>query len=104
MSHGLGPAILDMFCMHEVLVQVMSEHGLKSVLCAGNWISQEPRALAEAGLEVTALDLSRTAIELARTGGLGPGELGPLSDRALYRPGGGTEFIVGDILARSSLL
>ncbi|MBI1786999.1 MAG: hypothetical protein HYR60_05520 [Acidobacteria bacterium] len=42
----------------------------EKVLCAGSGISQEPKALAEAGFEVVALDLSPEALELRREGGV----------------------------------
>ncbi len=44
----------------------MNIHGLKFVLRAGNGCSQEPRALAEAGFEVTAIDISSTAVQAAK--------------------------------------
>lgn len=59
-AHGLGPPLFDMFCDDTLLVETMRRHGMTRALCAGNGISQEPRALAEAGLQVTALDLSPT--------------------------------------------
>jgi hypothetical protein len=43
----------------------MSASGLRTVLCAGNGISPEPRALAAAGFDVTALDFSPAATRLA---------------------------------------
>jgi SAM-dependent methyltransferase len=56
---------VDMFVDDGKLVDVMRANGLRTVLCVGNGISQEPRALAWAGFEVTALDLSPYAIEVA---------------------------------------
>src|SRR5260370_15417710 len=61
-SHGLGPPLFDMFISDDTLIEVMSEHRLRTVLCAGNGISQEPRLLAAAGFEVTALDRSPLAL------------------------------------------
>src|SRR5215472_9592071 len=50
---------------NELLVSVMIEHGLRTVLCAGNGVSQEPRSLAAAGFDVTALDMSPVATQFA---------------------------------------
>lgn len=47
-----------MFCDDSLLIEVMRNHGMKSILCAGNGISQEPKALAAAGMEAVALDIS----------------------------------------------
>ena len=47
--HWIGPALFDMFCDDRDLVKVMNAEGMKTVLCAGCGISQEPRGLAEAG-------------------------------------------------------
>ena len=66
-EHGIGPAFFDMFCVDHEFVRVMNNRRLKTILCAGNGISQEPRALAEAGFDVTALDCSSRAIEIARS-------------------------------------
>jgi hypothetical protein len=46
---------------------MLRDNGLRSVLCVGSGVSCEPPALAAAGFEVTVLELSTTAIELART-------------------------------------
>jgi hypothetical protein len=63
--HGLGPALYDMFCDDRALVSVMGSENMNTILCAGNGISQEPRALAEAGFSVVALDFSPAAVEIA---------------------------------------
>lgn len=97
-THGFGPGLFDMFCDDERLVRIMFECGLKSVLCAGCGISQEPRALAEAGFEVTALDFSPMAIQIAQMCDFGPDELAHFFDPQLRRPGGCVEFVVGDML------
>jgi len=52
---------MDMFCDDSVLVRVMNDEGIKRVLCAGNGISQEPKALAAAGMNVVAMDISPQA-------------------------------------------
>jgi hypothetical protein len=43
--HGFGPAVFDLFCHDHDLVKVMHNEGMKTVLCAGCGISQEPRGL-----------------------------------------------------------
>ncbi len=45
LSHGVGDFV-HLFCDDGELVDTMRAHGLKTVLCVGNGISQEPRALA----------------------------------------------------------
>ena len=81
----------------DLLAAVMAEYGLRTVLCAGNGISQEPRSLAAAGFDVTALDISPVAVAFA--------EACPNDSRArslcspqIHRPGGRVEFVVGDLL------
>jgi hypothetical protein len=56
----------DMFLQEEGLARLMAARGLESVLCAGNGVSLQPHALAYAGFNVTAADLSTWAIELIR--------------------------------------
>ena len=63
-SHGYGDFV-HLFCDDGDLVDTMRANGLKRVLCVGNGISQEPRALAWAGFDVTALDLSPYATKVA---------------------------------------
>jgi|SRR5215213_851866 len=53
------------FVMTGDLVDTMHANGLNTVLCVGNGISQEPRALAWAGFDVTVLDLSPYAMKVA---------------------------------------
>jgi len=48
----------DMFINELWLARTMINFGFQTVLCAGNGISLEPHALAYAGFEVTAVDLS----------------------------------------------
>ena len=50
-----------------LLREIMFENGLRTVLCAGSGISREPARLADGGFDVTALDLSPTAIRLAKS-------------------------------------
>jgi SAM-dependent methyltransferase len=84
----------------SVLVHVMREYGLRTVLCAGNGISQEPRGLAAAGFDVTALDISAVAVNFSETDTERAGWLVP---RALLRPGGRLTYVVGDLLDPSTL-
>jgi len=65
LTHGTA-RFVHMFCNDGSLVDAMRANGLRTVLCVGNGISQEPRALAWAGFDVTALDLSPYATETAR--------------------------------------
>lgn len=65
LAHGVGDFV-HLFCDDGELVDTMRANNLKTVLCVGNGISQEPRALAWAGFDVTALDLSSYAMEVAR--------------------------------------
>jgi hypothetical protein len=98
-QHGLGPPLFDMFVYgHEdAIVEAMRQRGLRTVLCAGNGMSLEPRALASAGAEVVALDVSRVGLEIA--------ESFPAPDEALAsyfrtprtRPGGSISVVVGDL-------
>ena len=61
-THGVA-GYVDMFCDDGTLVDAMRTSGFQTVLCVGNGLSQEPRALASAGFGVTALDLSPLAAE-----------------------------------------
>jgi hypothetical protein len=87
-SHGLGPGIFDLFCDEQALISVMRRRGMSTVLCAGNGISQEPRALAEAGFKVTALDSSPAAIAIAQDFRLEQEQLGRFFSPELRQPGG----------------
>jgi hypothetical protein len=82
----------------DLLLSVMAEYGLRTVLCAGNGVSQEPRALASVGLDVTALDISSVAVELAKTFQDDSGRLGFFHSPAQLRLGGRVEFVVGDLM------
>ena len=98
MEHGFGPPLHDMFCNDRELISVMNDRGMKSVLCAGSGISQEPRALAEAGFRVAALDISPKAAEIARSYEFTAEVLEFFCGAGSQRPGGSVEFIVGDFL------
>jgi len=45
LAHGVG-GFVHLFCDDGKLVDTMRANGLNTVLCVGNGISQEPRALA----------------------------------------------------------
>lgn len=96
--HGFGPPIFDMFCNDRSLVEVMNSEGMKTVLCAGNGISQEPKALARAGFEVVALDLSPQAIEIARQFEFPDKALDRFLGPGMGRAGGHVDYVVGDFL------
>jgi SAM-dependent methyltransferase len=65
-AHEVSPVMGDMFSDDRPLIPYMKSRGFRSILCAGNGVSQEPRALAAAGYEVTALDHSQVATKLAQ--------------------------------------
>ena len=95
--NGLGPPIYDMFVSDEALVRRMRERGLQTVLCAGSGISKEPWALCEAGFQVTALDISPFAEEIACTYELDDAYRAQLIGSELGRPGGRMDFVVGEL-------
>jgi len=96
LTHGMA-GFVHMFCDDGDLVDVMRANGLRTVLCVGNGISLEPRALAWAGFEVTALDLSPLALETAK-GAAPPDEfLAGLVGRRSPALNGHVEFVVGDL-------
>ena len=97
-AHGLAPPLFDMFCDDTELVEFMNRHVMTRVLCAGSGISQEPRVLAEAGLQVVALDMSPVALRLAQTWDPRPGESERILNPSLRRPGGTLEYVVGSIV------
>jgi SAM-dependent methyltransferase len=57
---------VDLFCRDGRLIDAMRANRLKTILCVGSGISQEPKALALAGFDVTALDISPLAIKVAQ--------------------------------------
>lgn len=98
MSNGIGPRFYDMMAGDPETARAMAQMDIKSVLCAGSGISQEPRALAEAGFEVTALDLSPVAMKLAQAWNFGPADLELFLLPDQRKTTGSTRFIVGDLL------
>jgi SAM-dependent methyltransferase len=93
-----------MFFHDQDLVKVMKSERMSTILCAGNGISQEPRALAHAGFQVVALDLSPRAIEIAREFEFESEYFELLCGAENRKPGGNVEFVVGDILDASAFL
>jgi Methyltransferase domain len=89
---------IDVANRDDLLVTVMAEYGLRTVLCAGNGVSQEPRALAAAGFEVTTLDISPVAVRFAEAFHDYPQRLNRFVHPQQHRPGGHVEFVVGDLL------
>lgn len=79
----------------DLLATIMAEYGLRTVLCAGNGVSQEPRALAAAGFNVTALDISPLAVSCAQ--GCQDGRGLDFCSSQMRRPGGCVHFVVGDL-------
>ena len=66
-SSGMANFV-DLFCRDGRLIDAMRANRLKTSRCAGSDISQEPKALALAGFDVTVLDLSPLAIKVAQGG------------------------------------
>ncbi len=96
LTHGVA-GFVHMFCDDGSLVDVMRVNGLKTVLCVGNGISQEPRALAWAGFDVTALDLSPFATEVASESAPPDEFLARLVGERSAGLNGHVEFVVGDL-------
>ena len=96
LDHGVA-GFVHVFCDDGDLVDAMRSNSLKTILCIGNGISQEPRALAWAGFDATALDLSPFATEVAR-------DVSPPAEFLAHLVGersgglnGHLEFVVGDL-------
>ena len=97
-TNGIGPGFSDMMAGDPPTAKAMAELGVKTVLCAGNGISQEPRALAEAGFEVTSVDLSPVAVMLAQAWKFGPADLERFVSPEQQKKGGSVRFLTGDFL------
>ena len=96
LSHGVA-GFVHLFCDDGDLADVMRANGLKTVLCVGNGISQEPRALARAGFDVTALDLSPFATGVASDAAPPDKLLAQLVGGRLDNLKGNLQFFVGDL-------
>lgn len=85
-----------------LLVTIMAAYGLSTILlCAGSGISQEPRALAAAGFDVTTLDVSSTALRVAQDFELDQDGISHFCHPESLRPGGRVDFVVGSLLDAS---
>lgn len=96
LTHGVA-GFVDMFCDSGALVDAMRANDLRTVLCVGSGISQEPRALAAAGFEVTALDLSPYGIHVASNAKPPQDYLSNLIGSRPTASDGHLEFVVGDL-------
>jgi len=77
-----------------LLVSPMSEYRLRTVLCAGNGVSYEPRALAALGFDVTVLDISAVAMQFAENFMMiQKGLIRFFRRPPMRRPGGRVEFV-----------
>jgi len=94
--HGIA-GFADIFCDDGSLVDAMRANGLKTVLCVGNGVSQEPHALAWAGLDVTALDLSPFATEMAKKAAPPEESLSCLVGGRSASLNGQVNFVMGDL-------
>lgn len=90
---GLG----DIWVMDGELVDAMRANGLRTVLCVGNGVSQEPRALAWAGFDVTALDLSPYATALASSASPADRHLARLVEGRSAALGGRVQWLSGSL-------
>ena len=88
---------VDIFCHDDPLLDAIHARGLSTVLCVGSGVSAEPHALAGAGLQVTALDLSPLAMHAAAKISLNPEHTKQFFKPEHLRPGGSLQFCVGDL-------
>ena len=58
-----GQGFSDMMLSDDRLIGLLSERGVRTVLCAGSGLSGEPLALALHGFKVTSLDISTVAVD-----------------------------------------
>ena len=97
---GFWPGLSTVMNNDNMLVCLMNEYGLRTVLCAGNGALQEPRYLARAGFDVTALDISPVVTRFAEAYRDDKEPYGMCHPR-LHRPGGRARFVAGDLLDAS---
>ena len=97
LSHN-SAGFVHIFCNAGEITDTMRASGLKTILCVGNGISHEPRALARVGFDVTVLDLSPFAMRVAE--GCDPPEefLAELTGGRPRVEQGGLNFVTGDLL------
>jgi hypothetical protein len=96
-NNGSEMPLVSLHSGPQGLAEEMVKFGLRTVLCAGNGVAREPRILAAAGCQVTALDISSVATAFAEAY-REPGRGEPLIRPELQRPGGRVEYVVGDLL------
>ena len=75
----------------------MRANGLRTVLCVGNGISLEPHALAWAGCDVTSLDISPFAAQVASEATPPVDFLAQLVGGRAGGLNGHLEFVTGDL-------
>jgi SAM-dependent methyltransferase len=97
-EHGVAPGWTDMFCDDNALLDTAESRGLKSVLCVGCGVSQEPHALAAAGLQVTAMDLSPFALRCVARLAERAEPAGRFLTPGRIREGGSLSFVEGDLM------
>ena len=95
---GFGPPMFDILIHDGDLVRSMREAHLVTVLCVGNGMSMEPRALAAAGLTVTALDVAPRVTSFASRVPLNDEYIASLLGDAERRAGGTVAFVTGNAL------
>ena len=91
----------DMLFDDRDLVELMRRSDLKTILIAGNGLSLEPRALAAAGFDVVALDISPKAVQYAQQITFTESHLESMLGRDAVQPGGRLQFVVGDVFEPS---
>jgi SAM-dependent methyltransferase len=91
------PAFNDIFCDDGELVDTMRASAFRTILCVGSGISLEPQALAAAGFDVTALDLSPAAAFFSHGARTVPDYLRQLLSGRDLRRGGVVRFVTGDL-------
>jgi len=97
MANGMA-MFVDLFCRDGRLIDAMRASRLKTILCAGSGISQEPKALALAGFDVTVLDISPLAIKIAQKWDLPKELLLKVIEGRPARRQGRVRFVTGDLL------
>ena len=86
-----------MWVMDGELIDAMRVNGLRTVLCIGNGILYEPRALAWAGFHASALDISPLATEVASDDAPDEDLLAFIVQGRSGGLNGRLEYVVGDL-------
>jgi hypothetical protein len=97
LTHGIGPALYDMFSDDRELLAAMRGLQIQTILCAGSGVSLEPCALAAASFRVIALDNSPQALAIAQARPAGPEHLEIFLDEQSHKAGGNVAYVVGDL-------